>query len=96
MTAHTKANSCSSIGNNFCGRHGRLYSQAQIQTGGTSLRFLIGITFVFWCGRSSPVVDTMKLPAPHDEKQTTTIAIFSIRFTGELRFAVGISVGMLR
>jgi hypothetical protein len=27
----------------------------------------------------------MKVPAPHNEKQTTTIANFSIRLTGELR-----------
>ena len=28
----------------------------------------------------------MNVPAPHNEKQTTTIASFSIRLTGELRF----------
>ena len=38
----------------------------------------------------------MKVPAPHNEKQTTTIASFSIRFTDEIRFVVWISVGMLR
>jgi hypothetical protein len=29
----------------------------------------------------------MKVPAPHIEKQTTTIASFSIRLTDEIRFA---------
>ena len=28
----------------------------------------------------------MKGPAPHNEKQTKTIASFNIRLTGELRF----------
>lgn len=28
----------------------------------------------------------MNVPAPHNEKQKTTIASFSIRLTGELRF----------
>jgi hypothetical protein len=30
----------------------------------------------------------MKVPAPHSEKQTTTIASFSIRLTDELQFVV--------
>ena len=44
----------------------------------------MGITFVFCCDRSSRGVDTMNVPAPHNEKQTTTIASFNIRLTGEL------------
>ena len=41
--------------------------------------FLTGITFVFRCDCSSRGVDTMNVPAPHNEKQTTTIASFNIR-----------------
>ena len=41
-----------------------------------SCGFLIGVTFVFRCDCSSRGVDTMNVPAPHSEKQTTTIASF--------------------
>jgi hypothetical protein len=51
-----------------------------------SCRFLTGITFVLCCDLSSRGVDTMNVPAPHNEKQITTIANFSIRLTDELRF----------
>jgi len=44
----------------------------------------MGIKFVFCCDCSSLGVDTMNVPAPHNEKQTTTIASFSIRLTDEL------------
>jgi hypothetical protein len=47
----------------------------------------MGIKFVFGCDCSSRGVDTMNVLAPHNEKQTTTIASFSIRLTDELRFA---------
>lgn len=33
----------------------------------------------------------MNVPAPHNEKQTTTIASFSIRFTEKYRFSVNLS-----
>jgi hypothetical protein len=56
-----------------------------------SCRFFTGIKFVFCCDRSSRGVDTMNVLAPHKEKQTTTIASFSIRFTGELPFVVEFS-----
>ena len=46
----------------------------------------MGIKFVFCCDRSSRGVDRMNVLAPHNEKQTTTIASLSIRFTGELSF----------
>ncbi len=38
----------------------------------------------------------MNVPAPHNEKQTTTIASFRIRLTDELWFAARVSAGMLR
>ena len=47
----------------------------------------MGIKFVLCCDCSFLGVDTMNVPAPHNEKQTTTIASFSIRLTDELRFA---------
>src|SRR5215510_691732 len=50
-------------------------------------RFLIGITFVFCCDFSSRGIDTMKVPAPHKEKQRKIIASFSSRLTE--RFQVG-------
>ena len=59
-------------------------------------RFLIGITCVFRCDCSSRGIDTMNVPAPHNEKQMTTIASFSIRFTGELQFGRLTSIRMLR
>lgn len=34
----------------------------------------------------------MNVPAPHNEKQTTTIASFSIRLTGELRFVAPVQL----
>src|SRR5262249_51207939 len=37
-----------------------------------------------------------KVPAPHNEKQTTTIASFRIRFTNELRFVDWVSLRILR
>ena len=46
----------------------------------------MGITFVFSGDCSSRGVDTMNVPAPHNEKQMTTIASFNIRLTGELRY----------
>src|SRR5262249_32612702 len=46
-----------------------------------SCRFLTDITFVFRCEVSSRGVDTMNVPAPHNEKQTTTIASFRIQLT---------------
>ncbi len=50
-----------------------------------SCRFLMGITFVFCCDCSSRGLDTINVPAPHNEKQTTTIASFSTWLTDELR-----------
>jgi hypothetical protein len=47
---------------------------------------LTGITFVFCCDCSSRVVDTINVPAPHNEKQTITIASFTIQLTDELQF----------
>jgi len=48
----------------------------------TISRFLTGITLVF-CGASSFLaVEAMKVPAPHREKQSKTIAIFVTKFTG--------------
>ena len=38
----------------------------------------------------------MKLLAPHNAKQTTTIASFNIRFTGELKIRSLSSIGMVR
>jgi hypothetical protein len=37
----------------------------------------------------------MNVPAPHNEKQTITIASFSVRLTNELRFLALVSVRML-
>src|SRR5262249_1585786 len=59
-------------------------------------RFLIGSRRVFRCDCSSRAIDTMNVPAPHKEKQMTTIASFSIRFTGELQFGRLNSIRMLR
>src|SRR5438034_6735433 len=61
-----------------------------------SCRFLTGITFVFCCDFRARGVDTMNVPAPHSEKQTTTIASFSIRLTDESQFVARVSVRMLR
>jgi hypothetical protein len=73
-----------------------LYTYAQVQTRGAAFRFLIGITFVFGCDCSSRGAGTMNVPAPHNEKQTTTITSFSIRLTDELWLVARVSAGMLR
>src|SRR5437867_12662141 len=56
----------------------------------------MGVTFVFCRDCSSRGVDTMNVPAPHNEKHTTTIASFSIRLTDELGFYRLSSVRILR
>jgi hypothetical protein len=55
----------------------------------------MGVTFVFCRDCSSRDVDTINVPAPHNEKQTTTIASFSTRLTDEIRSITRVSV-MLR
>jgi hypothetical protein len=55
--------------------------QVTIQIRLTDSRFSTGISFVF-CGASPfGAVEAMKVPAPHREKQSKTIAIFVNKFT---------------
>jgi hypothetical protein len=49
-----------------------------------SWRLLTGITFVLFCELWSRGMDTMKVPAPHNEKQRITIVNFSNRLTDEV------------
>jgi hypothetical protein len=39
------------------------------------------MTFVFWGALSFCAVEAMKVPAPHNAKQSKTIAIFVSKFT---------------
>ncbi len=57
------------------------YSHVKIHACLATSRFFTGITFVF-CGVSSfRAFEAMKMPAPHNEKQTKTIASFTIQLT---------------
>jgi len=42
-------------------------------------RFFTGITLVFRGSFSLRALDAMKVPAPHNEKQSNTIAIFAMK-----------------
>jgi len=56
-------------------------NQVTTQTGRAISRFLTGITFILRGSLSLCAAETMKVPAPHNEKQRKTIAIFVIKLT---------------
>jgi uncharacterized membrane protein HdeD (DUF308 family) len=62
-------------------RAGQRRLQVRIQTRWTTSRFLTGISFIFCGASSSCAVEVMKVPTPHREKQSKTIAIFVNKFT---------------
>jgi len=53
--------------------------QVTIHTRPMNPRFFTGIKFVFCGAFSFRVVEAMKVPAPHNEKQSSTIAIFVMK-----------------
>src|SRR5438876_944158 len=56
-------------------------STVQIRKRGTNSRFFTGITFVFCGPFSFRAIEAIKVPAPHDEKQSKTTVIFFIKLT---------------